>query len=132
MVIIRVNDQIPDADIKTVTQEIHAQAETGVIVLPPWCEVLGQLTDDYPVEKIQLIQQKDDARVAELEQELAKAVADLAKAHTCETCKHEPIDPYACFDNEYLCQSCNDQRCVCRDCDEGSRWEWRHAHAETG
>ena len=70
----------------------------------------------------------DSALAAELEQELAKAVADLAKVPSCETCKHEPIDPYGCFETGYACNSCNEQGCVCRDCNEGSRWEWRRAH----
>ena len=123
MVIIRVNAHITAADMEIVTQEIHAQAETGVIVLPPWCELLNEVPNDEEIQILPLI----DARVAEFRREVAQALADLSKAHTCETCKHEPIDPYECFETGYACNSCNEPSCVCRDCDEGSRWEWRHA-----
>lgn len=128
MVIIRVNAKIPGDDLEPIVREIRAQAETGIIVLPNWCEVLGVLADGFPVEEIQIIQQKDDDRVAALERELAAAVADLTKAHTCKSCKHEPIDPYICYTHNYDCTSCLEEGCKCRDCDEGSCWEWRHAH----
>lgn len=125
MVIIRVKNQIPLRGWPPLIKEIRAQAETGVIVLPPWCELLNEVPKD---EEIQIIQQKDDDRVAALEQALAAAVADLTKAHTCKSCKHEPIDPYFCYKTGYHCQSCEAEACPCRDCDGGSCWEWRHAH----
>lgn len=125
MVIIRVDKELRPEAMGRVIMEISTQAETGLIVLPPWCDLLNEVPDD---EEIKIIQQKDDDRVAALEQALAAAVADLSKAHTCESCKHEPIDPYSCYTHNYTCTSCLEKGCPCRDCYEGSKWEWRLAH----
>ena len=64
-------------------------------------------------------------QVAALEAEMAMAMTDLSAAKTCESCKHEPIDPGGCFETGYACKSCEEPGCVCNDCDNGSKWEWR-------
>jgi len=125
MVIIRVNAHIPGDDLEPIVREIRAQAETGIIVLPPWCELLSEVPQD---EEIQILQQKADDRVAALERELAQAMAYVVKAHSCTSCKHEPIDPYICYKSGYNCRSCEEGGCACRSCCDGSHWEWRHSH----
>ena len=40
MVVIRINDENPERRERTHTA-IRLQVQTGVIVLPPWCEVLA-------------------------------------------------------------------------------------------
>lgn len=126
MVVIRINDENPERRERTHTA-IRLQAETGIIVLPPWCEVLAAGKDG---EEIRVIQQAQTDRVAVLETQLAAAMADLSKVRHCESCKHEPIDPVDCFETGYACKQCKETGCVCRDCDDGSKWEWRGSHGE--
>lgn len=125
MLIIRINGQITLEDYLRYCENIRAQAAAGIIVLPPWCELLNEVPQD---QEIQILQQKDDDRVAALEAQLARAMADLCRAHKCESCKHEPIDPVDCYESGYACKQCKETGCWCRDCDDGSKWEWRGSH----
>lgn len=68
MVIIRVNGRISPQQAEVVTEAIHMQAASGVIVLPHFCELLNEVPAG---EEIQVLHQ--DTRVAELEQNLAQA-----------------------------------------------------------
>ena len=129
MMIIRINPTIILEDYLRFAENIIAQAAAGVIVLPTWCEVLHNGNDG---EEIQIILQDDADRVAALETALGLALADLAKNKSCETCAHEPINPYDCYETGYACKSCKDGGCICRDCDECSKWEWRHAQTIPG
>ena len=132
MVIIRIDAPLTAAEMERVAADLHAQAKTGVIVLPSWCSLLSNADggDEIKLYKLPTLGEKDkdqnDAdRVAALEAELAMAMTDLAAAKTCESCKHEPIDPGGCFETGYACKSCEEPGCVCHDCDNGSKWEWR-------
>ena len=33
--------------------------------------------------------------------------------------------PLLCLGSDYLCHECNQHDCVCQDCKDGSKWEWR-------
>ena len=33
--------------------------------------------------------------------------------------------PRLCEDSDYFCNECFQNDCICRDCDHGSKWEWR-------
>lgn len=127
MVIIRINLKMDQRAMAGTVKEIHAQAKKGVIVLPPWCELLNEVPAG---EEIQIIQQKDGDRVAELEQQMATALADLSKTRSCDSCKHEPVDPYQCYTTGYNCAGCTAGGCVCETCDPAARekWEWRGSH----
>lgn len=46
--------------------------------------------------------------------------------HDCATCKHAP----KCTDPDCLFAECTVAGCVCRDCLNGSKWEWRYAHGK--
>lgn len=95
MVVIRVNAGIRPESAKIIVEGIHAQAQTGVIVLPQCCELLNELPAD---EEIQIIHQ--DARVAELERELAALKAKKAVSQkVCSYCKNRnaPVDQSSCW-----------------------------------
>jgi hypothetical protein len=86
MVIIRANKLTRRDQLEVLAHDIKEQAKTGVIVLPSWCELLSEV----PVgDEIQIVQQKEDARVAALEKELAAALAYISASKDCTTCKHE-------------------------------------------
>lgn len=70
MVIIKCNAAMPDEQRRRLEINIHDQAADGIIVLPYFCDLLTVTTDG---EGIQIVQPTQDDRVAELEQELARA-----------------------------------------------------------
>lgn len=83
MVIIRVNGHIRPEQARIVTEGIHTQARTGVIVLPSFCELLNEVPAG---EEIQVLY--EDGRVAELEKELQQErqrAYDL-RARLCRCC----------------------------------------------
>lgn len=88
MVVIRCNAPLDGADMARLIKEIRAQEETGVIVLPPWCELLSEVPTG---EGIQIVQQKEDARVAELEKELAaeKEKSRRMCEKLCSACRNQ-------------------------------------------
>ena len=119
MVIIKCTAHINARDAECLVAAIHEQAKTGVIVLPHICELLSEVPAD---EEIQVIYQ--DARVAELEAELATAMAYISKVKDCETCKQYEKALSTC---DTVCSECKKEACFCRDCYDGSKWEWRAA-----
>lgn len=120
MVIIRINGNIHPRLAEIIAESIHNQARAGVIVVPACCEVLNEVPAD---EEIQIMHQ--DARVAELEEELAAALAWIKAQKDCETCKH-----YLAKENECCCDcfDCDDPSCICMSCIDGSNWKWRGAN----
>ena len=61
----------------------------------------------------------------EAEAERDAALADLADARSCKTCK------YAC--DTRVCSSCKSKTCKCRECHlDKNAWEWRGAPEEGG
>ena len=62
---------------------------------------------------------------AEVEAERDAALADIADARSCKTCK------YACDTRD--CSSCKSKTCKCRECHlDKNAWEWRGAPEEGG
>ena len=62
---------------------------------------------------------------AKAEAERDAALADLADARSCKTCK------YACDTRD--CSSCKSKTCKCRECHlDKNAWEWRGAPEEGG
>lgn len=59
------------------------------------------------------------------------AVEDLKRAEywTCEHCKFNLI-PAPCGESNMDCDSCKFENCICRDCIENSRWQWRGVQEE--
>lgn len=85
MVIIRVNGRISPQQAEVVTEAIHMQAASGVIVVPHFCELLNEVPAG---EEIQVLYQ--DTRVAELEKELEhqkKKTRDLQE-RLCRNCSY--------------------------------------------
>lgn len=121
MVIIKCNVALPPEERRGLEINIHDQAADGVIVLPYFCDLLTVT----PGEGVQIVQQARDARVAELEQELARAMFYLSAEKACVTCKHfsKAVEICGCCDE---CQTVN--AIVCCKCHEGSLWEWVGIH----
>ena len=96
MVIIRVNSRIPTAQAQSIVQGIHLQAPSGVIVLPAYCELLNEVPAD---EEIQVLHQ--DTRVAELEEQLAKAQKKVQglRNRLCSYCRNAdaPASQSSCW-----------------------------------
>lgn len=66
-----------------------------------------------------------ERKQAEAESERDAALADLADARSCKTCK------YACDTRD--CSSCKSKTCKCRECHlDKNAWEWRGAPEEGG
>lgn len=118
--IIRVNKSLKAEAAYSLHQVLKEQAKDGVIILPAFCELLNEVPAD---EEIKVIRQ--DARVAELEAELARAMFYISAQKECNTCKQYEKALSTC-DN--VCSECKKEECFCRDCHDGSKWEWRGAH----
>lgn len=132
MVIIKCNAYMEETLHRRLEINIHDQAADGVIVLPPFCELLNEVPAE---EKIQILHQ--DKRVAELEAELARAMFYISAQKSCTTCKHGRSDMQFCAVDCGKC--CQASVCTCADCFNGSKWEWisadgneRTAAAESG
>lgn len=127
MVIIKCNALLSDEERRRLEINIHDQAADGVIVLPYFCYLL---TDDADGVGVQIVQQTQDDRVAELEQELARAMFYISAQKECNTCKHEALgdDAAACLDSGAACALCESITCECKYCRDGSNWEWRGLH----
>lgn len=122
MVVIRINGSIKAEQARIITEAVHTQAKTGVIVLPGICELLNEVPAD---EEIQVFYQ--DERVAELEAELARAMYYITAQKECVTCKQYEKALSAC---DSICSECKKEACFCRDCHDGSKWEWRGGPAK--
>ena len=96
MVIIRINGRISPQQAEVVTEAIHMQAASGVIVVPHFCELLNEVPAG---EEIQIIHQ--DTRVAELEEQLAKAQkkAHDTRERLCRYCRNAdaPASQSSCW-----------------------------------
>ena len=65
---------------------------------------------DYSVERDKMIERlKEDLRSA---------------TDRCKFCV-QMTKPLLCLGSDYLCHECNQHDCVCQDCKDGSKWEWR-------
>lgn len=121
MVIIKCNAYMEETLRRRLEINIHDQAADGVIVLPPFCELLNEVPAD---EEIQIAHQ--DARVAELEEELARVMFYISEQKSCETCKYENPDIKFCTAD---CGACIGYgNCICGSCFDGSKWEWKYAN----
>lgn len=60
MVIIRINAHLPAKEAQIAVEGIHAQAHTGVIVLPSFCELLNEVPAD---ETIKVVQHAGDCEI---------------------------------------------------------------------
>ena len=63
-------------------------------------------------------------QVVRMARERAYMLNDLRKETGCETCKHHTA-PVPCEGEEYLCAECQHHGCICYDCVNLSKWEWR-------
>lgn len=132
MVIIKCNAAMPDEQRRRLEINIHDQAADGIIVLPCFCELLDAGYEGGPDGGRILILQDDNpaGRVAELEQELARAMFYISAQKACATCKHEntAADADACLSIGAMCALCNNTNCRCESCRDGSNWEWVGVH----
>ena len=85
----------------------------------PTCPLSGN--DDCVTDALRVaadIIERLTAENAEAEAERDAALADLADARNCKTCK------YACDTRD--CSSCKSKTCKCRECHlDKNAWEWR-------
>lgn len=127
MVIIKCIAAMPDEERRRLEINIHDQAADGIIVLPYYCDLLTVTPDGTGV---QIVQPQQDDRVAELEQELARAMFYISAQKACATCKHEnaAADADACMSIGAMCALCNNTNCRCESCRDGSNWEWVGIH----
>lgn len=122
MVIIKPNVKLRPEQMAILEETIRRQAKIGVIALPHYCEVLAK----DPDEAVEIVQQNNTDRVAELERQLAAAMEYITATKDCDTCKFAgsiPECPIDCID----CP-CDGNTCPCKICFDGSKWEWRHGH----
>lgn len=67
------------------------------------------------------------AEVEQVKRERDAAVAGIGLSK-CKTCKHEILEDSMqeldCMANDYDCKTC-DAECRCKDCNNGSAYEWR-------
>lgn len=42
----------------------------------------------------------------------------------CKFCEHA-AKPRLCEGSDYFCRECFQKDCICRNCQNGSKWEWR-------
>lgn len=128
MVIIKCSEPIPGDQFHRMANDLHAQAQAdGMVVLPFFCDLVAV----NPDSKLQIIQEeKESARVAALEKELAAALAYISAQKDCEACKHEMTAP-AAYECPADCEYCSGVACkgICKTCRNGSNWEWRHGYA---
>lgn len=87
MVIIRVNAHLATEQAKTITEAIHAQAKTGVIVLPHYCELLNEVPADETVKVV--CEQEDDSEKERLGKEFSKRLME----RICSTCAERYAPP---------------------------------------
>lgn len=52
MVIIKANVQMAPKTLAHLRESVRAQAGTGAVVLPPWCEVLAEVPDGTEVDLV--------------------------------------------------------------------------------
>jgi len=86
---------------------------------------LRQVADAMENQQIKIHAQKDiiekqSARIDQLVEELGTALADLRSSATCGACMHISYDP----DCDCECLTC-ERECPCRNCRNGSKFEWR-------
>ena len=63
-----------------------------------------------------------EIRAKKAERELDAAIERIKEDHWCEDCKFRHVAE-ACRSDSW-CFACN-APCFCKDCDSGSKWEWR-------
>ena len=62
--------------------------------------------------------------IMELRREREAAVAELKRLDLeCSACIHNK-EPALCVDTNVFCDDC-EHDCLCKDCHENSKWEWR-------
>lgn len=120
MVVIKCTAACDGDKFARLTMDLHKQAQAdGLVIMPFFCDLVAA-TEDSELQIIQ--EQTESTRVAELEKELAAAMAYISKEKDCETCKHyESVQP--CPGD---CACCWHVDCGCKTCHHGSNWEWRH------
>ena len=105
-----------------IEENLRRQAETGVVVIPPGIELLNEVPADEEIKVVQQIPEGVDV-VKVPAHEWQDTMEYIQALHDCATCKHAPKCPDpACFFAE-----CTVAGCACRDCLNGSGWEWRFA-----
>ena len=74
------------------------------------------------IEELQIVHTAKNDRVAELEEELARAMLYLSAQSGCDACKHGLHIPHFCPAD---CDGCAMAGfCVCGSCTHGEKWEW--------
>lgn len=61
--------------------------------------------------------------------EWQETVDYIRALHDCATCKHDQ-DATACKDVDSICFDCTSADCPCKNCTNGSAWEWRYDHGK--
>lgn len=103
---------------------LQRQAEKGVVLLPAGLELLNEVPAD---EEIMVVQEITAADMVTVPAEAwAAAVNYITALHDCGTCKHAP----KCTAPDCFFAECTVAGCVCRDCMNGSKWEWRHGNGK--
>ena len=87
MVIIRINANVHHSQAEIIANGIHRQARTGVIVLPPACELLNEVPAD---ETIKVVYQQEDDTEKERD---AKEFSRRLMERLCSTCKERYAPP---------------------------------------
>lgn len=105
--------------------DLTNQAKSGVVLLPPGLELLNEVPADEEIQVVQQIHEGPDV-VNVTAQEWQGIMDYFRSLHDCATCKHAP----KCTDPDCFFAECTVAGCVCRDCMNGSKWEWRWSHGK--
>ena len=83
----------------------------------------------YSVESLNIAADLIEFLAAELEQvkrERDAAVKDIYSMKACALCKHYPSGE-ECETYFLLCNECDNENCICKECVDGKKMEWRGA-----
>jgi hypothetical protein len=71
-----------------------------------------------------------EGALKQAEAERDAAIADMRPKYNCDICKYtrEGVEDCVTYDGD--CAVCKSKKCVCRNCRNENKWEWRGARKE--
>lgn len=85
-----------------------------------WCHSNGQCLDWDAADLIESLA----AELVQVKRERDAAVEDIYSMKACALCKHYPSGE-ECETYFLLCNECDNENCICKECVDGKKMEWR-------
>ncbi len=63
--------------------------------------------------------------LAESQRRERAAVGDILCSDRCDVCKFQKDGVDECEKNDFDCENCQSEKCVCRTCRDEDKWQWR-------